>query len=87
MEQINRASIPRRPNSGLGQLQDQAERKIMINFRNSNYLFPQKLLNRYKIGKVIDSGGFGAVFDCLDESSCTMHVIKIVSLIEPSLLE
>lgn len=39
---------------------------VKLEFNGVNYYIPKRLENRFTIGKGIDRGSFGAVFDCQD---------------------
>lgn len=38
--------------------------KITFEFKDKTYSFPHVIDNRYILGKKIDGGGFGTIFDC-----------------------
>ena len=52
---------------------------INIRFNGQSFQFPKTLKNRFSIIKCQDQGGFGAVYDCFDQQTKSMCVIKIVS--------
>jgi serine/threonine protein kinase len=52
---------------------------IRLDFNSKSYLFPKLVQNRFRIGKSINRGSFGSVYECLDKHTNTDLVIKIVS--------
>jgi hypothetical protein len=42
-------------------------------------MFPHVIDNRFIVGKKIDGGGFGTIFDLQDSRTFENHVVKVVS--------
>jgi serine/threonine protein kinase len=54
---------------------------LNIDFKGINFSFPNVVKGKYSLGRSLDKGGFGLVYECHDHENKQDCVIKIVSSI------
>ena len=55
-----------------------SEDYLTINFKNQKYKFPRIIEGRFILGRQIDNGSFGTIYDCTDNRNNKKYVVKIV---------